>query len=103
MRLGLVVSKRINGALVAKQAEVDVLKRREKSLSDLADAVKDVAGRRLPAIHDELKREYAGAGLTPTEWQDFGLRFTGDPAQIAEATPCGSAPVRRRAGRSWPA
>lgn len=72
----------INGALVAKQAEVDVLKRQDKSLSDLADAIKDVVERRLPAIRIELERQYAGAGLTATEWQSFGLRFTGDPAQI---------------------
>jgi hypothetical protein len=61
----------LNGALVSKQAEVDVLKRRDKSLSDLGDAVKDIAVRRLPAIRAELEREYAGADLTAIEWQNF--------------------------------
>lgn len=74
----------VNGAVVAKQAEVDVLKRRDKSLSDLADAVKDVTDRRLPAIRVELERDYAGAGLTTAEWQTFDLRFIGDPAAIVE-------------------
>lgn len=74
----------MNGALVAKQAEVDVLKRREKSLSGLADAVKDVAERRLPAIRAELEREYFGADLTADDWQSFGLRFRGDPALIVD-------------------
>ncbi|QSR32332.1 hypothetical protein CFI00_17935 [Nocardioides sp. S5] len=74
----------VNGAVVAKQAEVDALKRRDKSLSDLADAIKDVTDRRLPAIRVELERDYASAGLTTTEWQNFDLRFTGDPASIVE-------------------
>lgn len=72
----------INGALVAKQAEVDVLKRREKSLSDLADAAKDISERRLPAINTELQRDYAGAGLTVAEWQHFALGFSGDPGKL---------------------
>lgn len=72
----------LNGALVSKQAEVDVLKRRDKSLSDLGDAVKDVAARRLPAIRAELEREYAGADLTAIEWQDFNLGFSGDPGRL---------------------
>jgi energy-coupling factor transporter ATP-binding protein EcfA2 len=72
----------VNGALVVKQGEVDVLKRRDKSLSDLADAIKDVVNRRLPAIRLELERVYAGAGLTVSEWRDFELGFAGDPAKI---------------------
>ncbi|MBV5244380.1 hypothetical protein KUF57_12630 [Mycolicibacterium sp. PAM1] len=72
----------LNEALVAKQAEVDVLKRREKSLSDLADTVKDIADRRLPAIRAELERDYAGADLAPAEWASFGLQFRGDPDKL---------------------
>jgi ABC-type lipoprotein export system ATPase subunit len=72
----------LNGALVARQAEVDVLKRREMSLSDLADAVKGISDRRLPAIRAELERDYAGAGLTVTEWQNFNLGFSGDPGKV---------------------
>lgn len=72
----------INGALVAKQAEVDVLKRREKSLFDLGNAVKDIADRRLPAIQTELQRDYGGSGLTAAEWANFSLRFSGDPGTL---------------------
>ncbi len=74
----------LNGALVAKQAAVDVLKRRDKSLSDLADAVKDVETRRLPAICAELERDYAGAELTTAEWNTFGLKFSGDPGKLVD-------------------
>lgn len=72
----------INGALVVKQAEVDGLKRQEKSLSDLAEAVGDIADRRLPAIQRELQRDYVGAGLTPAEWQKFLPSFDGDPGKL---------------------
>lgn len=72
----------LNGALVAKLAEVDVLKRQEKSLSDLTDAIKDISDRRLPAIQTELQRDYVGAGLTAPEWQNFLLRFSGDPGKL---------------------
>ncbi|MCA0144264.1 AAA family ATPase [Blastococcus sp. LR1] len=75
----------LSGALVAKQAEVDALKRREKSLSDLTDAVKDILDRRLPAIRAELERDYAGAGLTVTEWQNFNLGFSGDVDGLVDA------------------
>ncbi|MFG1625442.1 TrlF family AAA-like ATPase [Kribbella sp. NPDC049227] len=74
----------LNSALVAKQAEVDVLKRQERSLSDLADAVKDISDRRLPAIQTELQRDYAVAGLTAAEWQGFTLGFNGNPATFVE-------------------
>ena len=74
----------LNSALVAKQAEVDVLKRREKSLADLADAVKDIAERRLPTIRTELERDYASAGLTAIEWQHFNLGFSGDPGGLVD-------------------
>jgi hypothetical protein len=72
----------LNGAVVAKQAEVDALKRRENSLSDLADAVNDLSARRLPSIQAELERAYSGAGLTATEWQGFKLGFGGDPGRF---------------------
>lgn len=72
----------LNGAVVAKQAEVDALRRRENSLSDLADAVNDLSARRLPAIQAELERAYVGAGLTATEWQGFTLAFIGDPGKL---------------------
>lgn len=72
----------INGALVAKQAEVDTLKRQERSLADLADAVKDISGRRLPAILTELQHNYGGAGLTTADWQKFELGFRNDPADL---------------------
>jgi energy-coupling factor transporter ATP-binding protein EcfA2 len=72
----------LNSAVVAKQAEVDALKRQEKSLSDLVDAVKDISARRVPAIQAELERDYSGAGLTATEWQDFNLGFSGDPSKL---------------------
>jgi hypothetical protein len=72
----------LNGALVTKQAEVDVLKRRDRSLSDLADAVKDISGRRLPAIRTELERKYASAGLTAVEWRNFNPAFSGDPGRV---------------------
>lgn len=72
----------VNTALVLKQAEVDVLKRREKSLVDLAEVVGDIRTRRLPAIRTELERDYAGAGLTVAEWQNFDLTFVGDPSKL---------------------
>lgn len=75
----------LNAALVAKQAEVDVLKRQEKSLSDLADAVKDISSRRLPTIRAELERDYASAGITVAEWREFDLKFDGDPSKLVGA------------------
>lgn len=72
----------LNGALVAKQAEVDALKRREKSLSDLAEVVKDMSARRLPSTRAELERGYAVAGLTEIEWRNFDIKFSGDPGKI---------------------
>jgi len=90
-RSGLVVAggehrarrlEEVNSALVAKQATVDDLKRRENTLSGLADAVGDVAARRLPAIKGELERNYADADLTAQDWQSFDLQFVGDPAKI---------------------
>ncbi|MFH5823207.1 TrlF family AAA-like ATPase [Georgenia sp. AZ-5] len=74
----------LNGALVAKQAGVDVLKRREKSLADLAEAVNDISSRRLPAIRAELERDYAGSGLSVAEWQNFNLGFIGDPSKVVD-------------------
>lgn len=72
----------LNSAVVAKQAEVDVLRRRENSLSDLGDSVNDLSARRLPAIQAELERAYVGAGLTATEWEGFKLGFSGDPGKL---------------------
>lgn len=74
----------LNGALVAKQAEVDTLKRREQSLSDLADAVRDIVLRRFPAMRAELERDYAGTDLTATEWQSFSFGFAGDPGTLVD-------------------
>lgn len=74
----------LNGALVLKQGEVDALKRREKALGDLLDAVTDISDRRLPAIQSELEREYASAALTATEWQAFRLKYAGDPRELVE-------------------
>lgn len=47
----------LNAAIVAKQAEVDNLRRREQSLDGLGDAVKDLSTRRLPAIRSDLERQ----------------------------------------------
>lgn len=73
----------LNGAVVLKQGQVDALKRREKALVDLMDAVKDIADRRVPAIQSELERDYSGAGLSAADWDAFRLKFTGDPVALA--------------------
>lgn len=89
-RSGLVVvggedrSKRleeVNGALAARQAQVDALRRRERALSGLNDALGDLVLRRLPAVRAELERSHPDAGLTVDEWNDFTLTFVGDPAK----------------------
>jgi hypothetical protein len=35
-------------------------------------------------IRAELERDYAGAGLSVAEWQNFNLRFGGDPGRIVD-------------------
>ncbi|SDK54985.1 AAA domain-containing protein, putative AbiEii toxin, Type IV TA system [Nocardioides sp. YR527] len=72
----------LNAALVIKQAEIDSHRRREQAFDGLADAVKDIATRRLPAIRAELERDYSGAGLSATEWENFNLKFAGNPAEL---------------------
>ena len=76
----------LNAAIVARQAEVDNLRRREQSLEGLGDAVQDLMNRRLPAIKLDLERQYAAAGLVATDWDKFEVRFAGAPSSIVVST-----------------
>lgn len=72
----------ITVALEAKQAELDALRQREGSLTQLSDAVTDYTDRKFPAVPVSLQKAHPNSGLNATDWQAFAVNFEGDPQTI---------------------
>jgi AAA domain, putative AbiEii toxin, Type IV TA system len=74
-------------AVLATQARVDALRRKEKTIQDLAAEARYISSTTEPRRLEEMRRRFAVAELTGTEWGAFGMKFTGDIQRItSEAT-----------------
>lgn len=72
----------VNAELGVRQGAVDLARRKEQSLRELDAALTDMKARQLPGLISALSRTHASAGLSPSDWQVFELKFSGDPAEI---------------------
>jgi energy-coupling factor transporter ATP-binding protein EcfA2 len=63
---------------IAAQGKVEALRRRLQTLEDLRTAATHLIGAAEPTRFAAMQQKYAGAQLTPSEWEAFRLRFAGD-------------------------
>ena len=59
------------------ETKIEALRRRRKLLEDLGADTRQTRSSREPARFEELQRRFAGAGLTPLEWESFRMAFVG--------------------------
>ncbi len=79
--------ERVELACSQLEAEIDKLARRKKALLDLASAANHVTTYAEPTRFSEMKRRFVEAQLDDGQWQEFMMRFVGDPPSVvAEAS-----------------
>jgi hypothetical protein len=105
-------------ACTAAQGKVETLRRRLQAVEDLRTAATHLMSAVEPTRFATMQHKYAGAQLTPPEWESFRLRFAGDTSVALAAAkgradsalklaldgdpakPIDSATVRMPSGRS---
>jgi energy-coupling factor transporter ATP-binding protein EcfA2 len=74
----------IQAELEKRKLNLDAAARRRQAVSQLADRVKNVRERTIPAELEELKRAHAEAGVAESDWDAFRRSFDGEPDQILD-------------------
>ncbi|MCI0557220.1 MAG: ATP-binding protein, partial [Nitrososphaera sp.] len=69
-------------ACVSVEAKVENLRRRRKLLEDLANDVAHIRTYTEPARLTEMRRRFAGAGISDSDWKAFGMTFVGNVDSI---------------------
>ena len=60
------------------EAKVEHLRRRRKTLDDLANEIAHIRAYMEPTRLAEMRQRFAGAELSDADWSAFGMTFTGD-------------------------
>jgi ABC-type hemin transport system ATPase subunit len=74
----------IQAELEKRQLELETAARRRQAIVQLADRVKSIRERTIPAELDELKRAHEEAGVKNADWDAFKRSFDGEPDKILE-------------------
>jgi energy-coupling factor transporter ATP-binding protein EcfA2 len=76
---------RLESACATMEMKVENLRRCRRELDDLAAEITHIRKSREPARFTEIRRKFAGAGLSNLEWASFEMVFKGDVDVILKA------------------
>lgn len=75
---------RLEQACANTEAKVDNLRRRRKTLDDLAKEIAHIRAYTEPTRLAEMCQRFAGAELSDTDWSSFGMTFMGDVEAVLD-------------------
>jgi hypothetical protein len=76
---------RLESACAATEAKVESLRRSRRELDDLSSEVAHIRKSREPARFAEMRRRFAGTGLTSPEWAAFEMSFKAEVDAVLKA------------------